>query len=108
MAVENVRANGIELAYETVGDAADPPLVLIHGLSRQLIDWRDELVEAFAERGLFAIRFDNRDAGMSTHLHDAGPPDLAAVYSGDSSAAAYTLSDMAADIAGLIDALGLG
>jgi pimeloyl-ACP methyl ester carboxylesterase len=108
MAVESVRANGIELAYEAVGDAADPPLVLIHGLSRQLIDWRDELIEAFAARGLFVIRFDNRDAGKSTHLHDAGPPDLAAVYSGDSSAAAYTLSDMAADTAGLIDRLGLG
>ncbi|MFL5782544.1 MAG: alpha/beta hydrolase [Thermoleophilaceae bacterium] len=108
MAVESVRANGIELAYETAGHAADPPLVLIHGLSRQLIDWRDELIDAFAARGLFVIRFDNRDAGESTHLHDAGPADLAAVYSGDSSAAAYALSDMAADTAGLIDALGLG
>jgi pimeloyl-ACP methyl ester carboxylesterase len=108
MAVERVRANGIELAYEAVGDPADPPLILIHGLSRQLIDWRDDLIEAFAGRGLFVIRFDNRDAGESTHLHDAGPPDLAAVYSGDSSAAAYTLSDMAADTAGLIESLGLG
>jgi pimeloyl-ACP methyl ester carboxylesterase len=108
MGVERVAANGIEIAYEAIGDPADPPLILIHGLSRQLIDWRDELIDAFAERGLFVVRLDNRDAGESTHLHDAGPTRLEAVYSGDSSAAAYTLSDMAADTAGLIDALGLG
>ncbi|HKP91992.1 MAG TPA: alpha/beta hydrolase [Thermoleophilaceae bacterium] len=92
MAVERVQANGIEIAFEAVGDPADPPLVLIHGISRQLIDWRDEFLAALAGRGLRVVRFDNRDAGESTHLDDSGP--------------GYTLSDMAADTAGLIDALG--
>jgi pimeloyl-ACP methyl ester carboxylesterase len=107
MAVERVEANGIEIAYEAVGDPAHPPLLLIHGLGRQLIDWRDELVEAFVDRGLRAIRFDNRDAGESTHLHEAGRPNLAGLFGGDPSAVPYTLSDMAADTAGLLDALGL-
>ena len=107
MAVERVNANGIEIAYEAVGDPADPPLVLIHGISRQLIDWRDEFLAALAARGLRVIRFDNRDAGESTHLHDAGRPDVQAVLAGDTASAPYTLSDMAADVAGLLDALGI-
>jgi pimeloyl-ACP methyl ester carboxylesterase len=56
---------------------------------------------------LQVIRFDNRDAGRSTHFHDAPRPDLPAVLAGDLSSAAYTLSDMAADAVGLLDALEL-
>jgi pimeloyl-ACP methyl ester carboxylesterase len=107
MAVERVEANGIEIAYESIGDPADPPLVLVHGISRQLIDWRDEFLAALAERGLRVIRLDNRDAGESTHLHDAGRANIEAVFAGDTSSVPYTLSDMAADTAGLLDALGL-
>jgi pimeloyl-ACP methyl ester carboxylesterase len=107
MPVERARANGIEIAYEAVGDSSDPPLLLIHGLSRQLIDWRDEFLAALAERGLWVIRFDNRDTGESTHLHDAGRANVEALFGGDTSSAHYTLSDMAADTAGLLDALGL-
>ena len=51
------------------------------------------------------MRFDNRDIGLSTHLHDAAVPDIARAIAGDHSTAAYTLSDMAADSIGLIDAL---
>jgi pimeloyl-ACP methyl ester carboxylesterase len=54
------------------------------------------------------IRFDNRDTGRSTHVTGAPDPDLAAALTGDLSGASYTLSDMAADTAGLLDALGLG
>jgi pimeloyl-ACP methyl ester carboxylesterase len=107
VAVERVQANGIEIAYEAIGDPGAPPVVLIHGLGRQLIDWHDELFAAFADRGLYAIRFDNRDTGESTHLHEAGRADLPAVFDGDASAAPYTLSDMAADTAALLDALGI-
>nr|WP_282105244.1 alpha/beta fold hydrolase [Crossiella sp. S99.1] len=52
-------------------------------------------------------RFDNRDSGHSTHVRDAPPPDLPAVLAGDLSSASYTLSDMAADVIGLLDVLGL-
>jgi pimeloyl-ACP methyl ester carboxylesterase len=103
-AVERVEANGIEIAYEALGDRADPPLLMIHGLSRQLIDWRDDLLAALVARGLRVIRFDNRDAGESTHMHEAGSADLAAAAAGN---APYRLSDMAADCAGLLDALGI-
>jgi pimeloyl-ACP methyl ester carboxylesterase len=98
---------GIELAYERFGDAGDPPLLLIMGLATQMLGWPDEFCAQLAGRGLFVVRFDNRDIGLSTHLDDAPPPNLPAALMGDTSSAAYTLSDMARDAAGLLDELGV-
>jgi pimeloyl-ACP methyl ester carboxylesterase len=56
---------------------------------------------------LHVIRFDNRDVGLSSHFPDAPTPDVAAARKGDVSSASYTVSDMAADTVGLLDALGL-
>ena len=97
--------DGIELAYERFGDPADPPLLLVMGLATQMLGWPDEFCAGLAARGLSVVRFDNRDIGLSTHLHDAPPPDLVAATAGDTSSASYTLSDMARDTAGLLDAL---
>jgi len=97
----------IELAYETFGDPGSTPLLLISGLGSQMISYADELCAGLAERDLFVIRFDNRDVGLSTHLHSAGIPRLGDVRRGDRSSVHYELADMAADTAGLIEALGL-
>ena len=96
----------ITIAYERLGNPNDPPVLLIMGLSAQLIHWPDGFCEALVARGLHVIRFDNRDVGLSTHMHDAPAPNLLAVLSGDLSSASYTLSDMAADTAGLLANLG--
>ena len=98
---------GIELAYERFGDPADPPLLLVMGLATQMLGWADEFCAGLAARGLSVVRFDNRDIGLSTHLHDAPEPDVMAAVGGDLSSASYTLSDMARDTAGLLDALCL-
>jgi pimeloyl-ACP methyl ester carboxylesterase len=106
--VSRVAVGDVELAYETWGDGADPPVILVAGLGGQLIGWPDGLCTELVRRGLFLVRFDNRDVGLSTHLAGAPRPDPLAARSGDTSSASYTLSEMAADAAGLIDALGLG
>src|SRR3954447_6277123 len=95
----------IDIAYETLGDPADPPVLLIPGLGGQLIDWPDGVCAKLVERGLYVIRFDNRDVGLSSHSGPP-PPDLDAAMSGDTSTVRYGLDDMAGDAVGLIEALG--
>jgi pimeloyl-ACP methyl ester carboxylesterase len=99
-------ANGITIEYETAGDPHQPPLLLIMGLGGQLIAWDDDFVATLAARGFYVVRFDNRDVGRSTWFDEAGVPDLMAALLGQVQPA-YLLSDLAADTAGLLDALGL-
>ena len=105
--IPRASAGSVELAYETFGDPADPPVLLVMGLATQMLGWPDEFCEMLAGRGLFVVRYDNRDIGLSTHLHDAPAPDVMAALTGDTSSASYTLTDMAADAVGLLDSLGL-
>ena len=102
--------NGLRLCFETVGDPTDPPILLVAGLGVQLIDWADYFVDALVQAGHFVIRYDNRDAGLSSTFDGALSDPLALVEAmarGESPPVAYTLRDMASDAAGLIEALGL-
>ena len=96
----------IDIAYNTLGRSTDPPVLLISGLGGQLIAWDDGFCQELVDQGLFIIRFDNRDVGLSSHL--AGAPGSDSTAATGVPAASYTLADMAADTAGLIDNLGLG
>ncbi len=106
-----IQANGIQLEYETYGDKANPPLLLVMGLGAQLTLWPIELVEALVARGYYVIRYDNRDIGLSQKFGHAGVPNFRRValkrLFGIRSKLPYRLSDMAADAAGLLDALGI-
>jgi pimeloyl-ACP methyl ester carboxylesterase len=105
---QRVAVGRIELAYETFGDTDAPPMLLIAGLATQMLGWDEQFCMQLADKGFHVIRFDNRDVGRSTHLDGAGVPNLRAMMRGRGrSAAHYTLVDMADDIAGLLDALGL-
>jgi pimeloyl-ACP methyl ester carboxylesterase len=97
----------IDIVYERLGPDEAPPVLLVMGLGAQLIHWPDGFLQELLSRGLSLIRFDNRDVGLSRHFTDAPTPDFAAAWRGDYSSAAYTLSDMAGDAIGLLDALGL-
>jgi pimeloyl-ACP methyl ester carboxylesterase len=103
----DVGPSGIEVAYERFGDPDGPPVLLIMGLATQMLGWPDGFCEMLASRGVHVVRFDNRDVGLSTHLHDAPRPDVMAAVGGDTSSASYVLADMAADAVGLLDALEL-
>jgi pimeloyl-ACP methyl ester carboxylesterase len=97
---------GISLAYERIGDTGAEPLVLVAGLGQQLHSWPDAFCAELAGRGYEVIRFDNRDAGRSTHPRFR-PPSLPGMLAGRFPAQQYDLTDMAADTAGLFDALDL-
>ena len=96
----------LDIAYNTLGKATDPPVLLISGLGAQLIAWDDAFCQELVDRGLFVIRFDNRDVGLSSHLSD-GPLADPGTTAGAAPGAPYTLAEMAADAAGVIDNLGL-
>jgi pimeloyl-ACP methyl ester carboxylesterase len=106
-AMPRAHGNGVELEYETVGDPAGRPLLLVQGLGAQLITVEDGLCQELASRGFLVIRYDNRDAGLSTWFDDARPVNLAAIWGGDHSSLAYTLEDMADDAAAVLDAAGV-
>jgi pimeloyl-ACP methyl ester carboxylesterase len=105
-AMPRAHGNGVELEYETVGDPAGRPLLLVQGLGAQLISVEDGLCQVLASRGFLVIRYDNRDAGLSTWFDDARPVNLAAVWGGDHSTLAYTLEDTADDAVAVLDAAG--
>ena len=69
---------GIDIAYQRMGNPDAPVVLLIMGIAAQSIAWPDVFCHALVDRGLQVIRFDNRDAGLSTHLTEAPPPDLLA------------------------------
>lgn len=104
-----IASNGIELDVEEQG--AGPAVVLVMGLGAQRILWPEGFRAALLERGLRVVSYDNRDVGGSTWLTAAGVPNvreaLLRVMLGLPVRAPYTLSDMADDLAGLLDALGL-
>ena len=110
MSVQVARGVGsapVDVAFERFGEPDAPPVLLIMGLGTQMLGWPDAFCATLARHGLHVIRFDNRDIGLSSHMTGAPPPDVPAALRGRSSSASYTLSDMAADTVGLMDALGL-
>ena len=106
MTEERAKVGEVELVYEAIGDPGNPALLLVMGLGMQLIHWDLEFCEGLAERGFQVIRFDNRDAGLSTKI-DAPVPNVMRAMAGLRIRAPYLLSDMADDTFGLLDHLGI-
>jgi pimeloyl-ACP methyl ester carboxylesterase len=100
------RAGEIELCYEEFGDPDGEPMLLVMGLATQMVGWHEDFCGELAERGYRVIRFDNRDIGRSSKLEDAPVPGRMRMLFGLGDPA-YRLTDMAADTAGLMDALEL-
>lgn len=99
----------IEIFYEDHGDPSHEAILLVMGLGAQLTLWPDELVDALVGDGFRVIRYDNRDIGLSQKMDGARAPSLATQVLrkkfGWPAKVPYTLSDMAHDGIGLLDAL---
>ncbi|MGH3559441.1 MAG: alpha/beta fold hydrolase, partial [Mycobacterium sp.] len=107
------RSGDLDLYYEDMGDAGDPPVLLIMGLGTQLLLWRTAFCEKLVAAGLRVIRYDNRDVGLSSKTerrHSAGAliPRMVRFWLGLPGRSLYTLEDMADDAAAVLDHLGIG
>ncbi len=109
VATQRVDLPQVSLAYQSIGRASDPALLLVMGLGGQLIHWPDEVVVALCQQGFRVIRYDNRDVGLSTWRQAPASANLTLEVLryklGLPVAAPYTLTDMADDALGLMDAL---
>jgi pimeloyl-ACP methyl ester carboxylesterase len=92
--VSKVGPSGIDIAYQRLGNSDAPAVLLIMGVGVRQVR---------REPSVAIVETDDLQAAV-----DAPPPDLRAALAGDLSSVSYTLSDMAADAAGLLDALGVG
>jgi pimeloyl-ACP methyl ester carboxylesterase len=109
--VQMAQLHEVRLAYQSIGNESDPALLLVMGLGGQLIHWPDEVVAALCQQGYRVIRYDNRDVGLSTWNSPPANPNL--TYEvlryklGLDVSAPYSLTDMADDALGLMDALNV-
>lgn len=106
-----VQTNNITIEYESFGTESDPTILLIMGLGMQMIAWPEPFCRDLAGQGFRVIRYDNRDTGYSTKFDGVRAPGLASLLLRSTLRlpirVPYTLRDMAADAAGLLDALDI-
>lgn len=107
-----IAANGIEIEYRELGSKDDPLMLLVSGFSGQLTRWPESFIAGLVEAGRRVVIFDNRDIGLSTEFTNEVPPAPGDIVKGAMAGkpmherVPYILDDMAADAAGLIEALG--
>ncbi|WP_138465813.1 alpha/beta fold hydrolase [Poseidonocella sp. HB161398] len=101
--------NGLRICYRETGPAGAPALFLVVGLGMQLVEWPAAMVERLSRR-FRVICMDNRDTGLSARTgqsYDRLPEGFRWI-SRHSVAAPYHIPDMARDLLGLADHLGIG
>lgn len=107
----NLKANGIQIEYETFGNPSNPALLLIAGLSGQMLFWPSDFCSKIAENGYYVIRFDNRDTGLSTKIDgldlEGIKEKIGELFMGKKTSTPYGLEHMADDCLGILDALNI-
>jgi pimeloyl-ACP methyl ester carboxylesterase len=89
--VANVQVNGIDMAYYEVARGKGVPIVFCHGFPELAFSWRHQL-KACEAAGQWAIAPDQRGYGLTSR------PDAVE---------AYDMENLAADLVGLLDHLGI-
>ncbi|HEY0437158.1 MAG TPA: alpha/beta hydrolase [Phenylobacterium sp.] len=80
----------VEIEWQSFGDDQPETILLVNGLGSQMTRWPDAFCEKLVARGYRAIRFDNRDVGLSSRPAEK-----------------YSLRDMANDGMAVLDAAGV-
>jgi pimeloyl-ACP methyl ester carboxylesterase len=88
-----IKANGVELCTEHLGDPGDPPILLVMGTGGSMLWWEEGFCRMLVESGRLVIRYDHRDTGRSV-TYEPGRPE-------------YTGADLVADAVGVLDAYGI-
>jgi proline iminopeptidase len=109
--LSTIEANGIRIAYDTLGNSRGEPILLINGLGLQLISWPEDFCRGLTAEGFRVVRFDNRDSGLSSKMNQFGKPNLQHAFFRSlfhlPMLSGYTLYDMAKDVVGLLDGLNI-
>ena len=105
----DVKNDGFNIHYETLGPENGRPLILVAGSGEQIgsVEFPDEQCDVFANYGFRVIRMDNRDAGLSTPMRDLPDIDIHAALARGAvlESVPYTRMDMADDIVTVLDDL---
>ena len=104
------RIGGHTIEYAITGSDDAPALVLIMGTAAPLTMWEDEFCASLAARGYRVVRFDYRDTGRSSGTPGTMPAsigEMMGALAGGTLTPAYRLEDLADDVIGLCDALGI-
>jgi proline iminopeptidase len=107
----SIRANGLTIEYESHGNPRDPCVLLIMGFNMQLTAWDPAICDLLARSGLYVIRFDNRDIGLSDRISQGGQPATTRIFFrrlfSMPVTVPYSLLDMAQDSVALLTALNI-
>jgi pimeloyl-ACP methyl ester carboxylesterase len=85
--------DGASICVESIGERADPAILLIAATSWSMDWWEDELCARIAARGRRVVRYDNRDTGRSSSYPPGAP--------------GYGGAELITDAIGVLDALGI-
>jgi len=99
-------SDGRKICYRSYGSSLGEPLVLITGLSLQLIYWPPNLIEELVLQGYQVLVLDNRDVGRSSQS-SVRPPSRWQILLRRPAPDAYDLGDMADDVLQLLDHLDI-
>lgn len=101
--------DGISICYRIYGQTGQidqPTVVLIAGLTLQLHYWVPEFVQPLLREGYRVMVLDNRDIGRSSR-HNSPPLQRKHLIFGKGRPEGYKLQDMAGDVIGVLDHLGI-
>lgn len=88
-----LQVNQVDIFTESFGNPKDPAVLLIMGAMSSLDWWDEEFCQQLAEQGRYVIRYDHRDLGKST-FYKPGTSN-------------YTITDLADDAIGILDAYSI-